>query len=106
MKKVVCLAAVLFAATLAFGEVFPNADKMVEDFFTRGKYIKIVKDGNNIVYFPKAGVCGINIDEDDMEIATIGYNIWTGENGDAQSYNVKKWDFSGDTDGNIILIKK
>lgn len=78
MKKVVCLAAVLFAATLAFGEVFPNGELMVEEFFSRGKYIKVIKDSNNIAYFSANNVRGLHIDENDIKIDTGSYHFWLG----------------------------
>lgn len=97
---------VVFAITPCFCEVFPNSAELVEDFFQRGKYIKIIKDEDNICYFYKDCVAGINIDENDMEIASMGYNVWSGKNGDSTSYNIKKWVFSSDAEGNIIIKRK
>lgn len=106
MKKFLISFALLVLASLGFSEVFPNADKITEDFWTNGNYIKIVKDKNNICYFYKPCIAGINIDEDDMEIATMGYNIWSGKNGDTTSYNVSRWKITSDSSGNIIIERK
>ena len=104
MRKIF-FAFVLSLVTPLFASVFPNAEKIVEDFWNRGNYIKIIKDTDNICYFYKVSVAGINIDEDDMEIASMGYNVWSGKNGDTTSYNIKKWKFSSDENGNIIIEK-
>ena len=86
--------------------MFKDSEGIVEDFWNRGTYIKIVRDSNNICYFYKQSVAGINLDEDDMEIASMGYNVWSGKNGDSTSYNIKRWKFSNDENGNIIIVRK
>ncbi|MBO7421181.1 MAG: hypothetical protein J6U06_08695 [Spirochaetaceae bacterium] len=106
MKKIILIALISLIAVSAFAAVFPNAEAVVEDFWNRGNYIKIIKDKNNIAYYAKSTISGINIDEDDMEIATIGYDIWSGKNGDSTSFNSKRWNFSTDANGNIIISKK
>lgn len=106
MKKlfvgIVCL---LFSVNL-FADVFPNGEKIVVNFFEKGTYIKVVKDSNNMQFIAKSTVSGIDIDEDDIEIATIGYNIMNGKNGDSECYNIKKWKIESDEKGNIIISKK
>ena len=79
---------------------------MVEDFWVYGNYIKIIKNENNICYLYKNSISAINIDEDDMEISSEGFNIWTGDkNGNSTSFNIKKWDFKSDKSGNIIISR-
>lgn len=105
MKKILLVLALLAACSIGFSEVFKDGDKIVENFWNNGNYIKIIKNENNICYFYKPCIAGINIDEDDMEIATMGYNIWSGKNEDTVSYNIKRWKIISDENGNIIITK-
>lgn len=106
MKKIIIGIVFLFVSAFVFGEPFKNGEKIVIDFFEKGQYIKIIKDENNISFIAKSTVSGINIDEDDIEIATIGYNVMTGKNGDSESYNIKRWNIVTDENGNIIISSK
>ena len=65
----------LLTLSFAFADVFPNGEKIVVDFFERGTMIKVIEDSNNIKFIAKSTVSGIEIDEDDIEIATIGYDM-------------------------------
>lgn len=108
MKKTVAAAlALALAGALAFCETFDGAEEMVDNFLRNGSYVKIVRNEKNIYYFPRSAVAGISVDEDDMGIATTGYNVWLGKTGDTQSfYNTKRWKFSSDENGNIIIERK
>lgn len=105
MKKFLVFA-LLAMSSLGFSEVFQNSDKIAENFWNNGNYIKIIKNKNNICYFYKPCIAGINLDENDMEIATMGYNIWSGRNGDTVSYNIARWNITADNNGNIIIERK
>ena len=106
MKKLVLSIFLLLTLSFAFADVFPNGEKIVVDFFERGTMIKVIEDSNNIKFIAKSTVSGIEIDEDDIEIATIGYNIMNGKNGDSESYSIKKWKIESDDKGNIIISRK
>ncbi|MCR5217305.1 hypothetical protein [Treponema sp.] len=104
---VVELLAMIFTTfVLAFASVVPNSEEIIEKFWKQGNYIKVIKDSNNICYYYKNSVTGINVDEDDYEIASMEYNVWTSKNGDFTSYNIKKWNINSDDDGNIIITRK
>ena len=105
MRKIILLVLVLFAGTMAFSDVFPNSEKITEDFLTRGSYVKVVKDKKNIVYISKLTVVAVHIDENDIEIEMCQ----TDEKqllGDVPSYNIKKWNITSDENGNIIITRK
>ena len=105
MKKILLAVVVALAGAFASAEVFKDSEKIVEDFLARGSYIKIVVNKNNISYCGKNAITGINIDEDDMELC-----IADREGKDffdfGTSYNVKKWNFESDENGNIIITSK
>lgn len=108
MKKIFVLMLVsMIAVVSAFSQVFPNADKIAEDFWERGSYIKVIKDKKNIVYYGKANVYGFFIDEDDFNI--LGeFNALTFKPvpGDVAEFGMRKWDISSDENGNIIITSK
>ena len=106
MKKLFIGIVVLLVSSFVFADVFPNGEKIVVDFFERGAMIKIIENRNNIKFIAKSTVSGIEIDEDDIEIASIGYNIMNGKNGDSESYNIKRWNIDSDENGNIIIKRK
>lgn len=107
MRKIILLVLVLFASTFVFADVFPNSEKIVEDFWKKGSYIKIVRDEDNVTYMAKVSVAGIEIDEDDIDIAMTGYSIWTGKPGSGNAvFSVKKYNIESDSEGNIIISKK
>lgn len=109
MKRIV-FSVLLFgivAVSAAFANVFPNAEKIVEDFWTRGSYIKIVRDDDNISYVAKISVAGIEVDEDDIDIAMTGYSVWTGRSGASNaSFGTKKYNIESDSEGNIVITQK
>ena len=105
MKKAFILVLLSFITSSIFCEVFANSEKIVEDFFNKGKYIKIIKNDNNIYYYSKDCIAGISVDEDDIKIASMGYDIWTGHNGDSVNYSTDKWSVSSDDNSNIIITR-
>ena len=106
MKKLIISFLFLLTSVSLFADVFPDGEKIVMDFFNYGTVIKIIENQNNIKFIAKSTVSGIKIDEDDIEIATIGYNIMNGKNGDSESYNVKRWNIKSDEKGNIVISRK
>ena len=107
MRKIILTVLVLFAGTLAFSDVFPNSEKIVEDFWKNGSYVKIIKDENNIRYVAKVSVAGISIDEDYIEIAMTGYSVWTGKEGASNaSFSIKKYNIESDGNGNLVISPK
>ncbi|MBO7639659.1 MAG: hypothetical protein J6Y16_08505 [Treponema sp.] len=107
MKKSVLMILMVLAGSLFFADVFPNSEKIVEDFWKNGSYVKIIKDENNIRYVAKVSVAGISIDEDDIEIAMTGYSVWTGKEGASNaSFSVKKYDIESDSNGNLVISPK
>ncbi|WP_303842511.1 hypothetical protein [Selenomonas ruminantium] len=107
MKKFISkIAVVSTTIIMAFANVVPHSEEIIENFWKQGSYIKVIKDSNNICYFYKDSVAGITVDGDSYAIASMGYNIWTGKNGDSTSYNIKRWDIKSDDDGNIIITRK
>ena len=105
-KIVAALFVTMFISSLSFAEVFKDGDKITEAFlgWSYGIYIKIVKDSNNISYFPRSAVLGVNIDEYGIEIFTTGGAEY--EKAYSHSYSIKEWNITGDSDGNIIITKK
>ena len=102
MKKLVIGLFILFFSTFCFSEVFNNGEQIVGAFLDHGEYVKIIENKDTIIYYPKASICYIIIDENDIEIATS----FT-ENGESNnSYNIKKWNISSDEKGNIIITRK
>lgn len=106
MKKGLFLASLLLFAVPAFCETFEGGESLVDEFMNKGLFVKIYQDKNNTRYMPKTFINSIRIDEDDMEIHTSGYNVFTGKDNDSSSFNVKKYVFSLDENSNIIIRKK
>lgn len=107
MKKLFIVLAFSFILAPCFCEVFPNSETLVEKFFDDGDYIKVIEDSNNIHYLRKDNIACIKIDEDDLEIILpMGYNAWYGKNNDALRYTTKRWSFSSDDNGNILITRK
>lgn len=106
MKKGFLLAIMLLVTSSVFCATFDNSEKIVENFWNKGTYIKIIKDSNNICYYYKENVAGLIIDENDMEIYPMGFDPWTGKTGSVVSFNISRWVFSSDENGNIIITKK
>lgn len=106
MKKIILSSLVLLVGFVCFGETFPGGKEIVETFLNKGSYIKVVQDANNISYTNKDLISSLAIDENDIEIATNGYNFMTGKNNDSASYNIKKWNITSDENGNIVITKK
>lgn len=106
MKKLFLIVCVLFSTSFMFAEVFDGGQELVESFFKKGTYVKIIKDSNNISYIPNSCISSIEIDEDEIEIATTGYTIWTGKNNSSFDISIKKYNVFLDEDCNIIIVKK
>ena len=104
MKKILVLSLLMAFAVGAFADVFPNSETIVENFIENGKYIKVIKNQKNIIYFLRQTVSGISIDENDMKIFTIG--AVDDEEAFDYSYSIKKWKIEQDDYGNIIITKK
>lgn len=105
MKKII-LSALLLASSLCFADVFKDGEKIVDTFFNKGSFIKVVENKNNIDYTNKSLISSIEIDENDIEIATNGYSFMSGKNNDSTSYNVSKWNIENDEYGNIVITRK
>lgn len=107
MKKIFVLMLVsMIAVVSAFAEVFPNAENLVENFWNHGNFIKVVKDSKNIAYYNKAQISSLRVDEDDMELSTLGYDVFTGKNNSSASFNVRSWNMESDENGNIIISRR
>lgn len=102
MKKIIILFIVFFFSTFVFSEVFKNGEQIVDTFLDHGEYVKIIENKKNIDYFPKASICYISIDEDDIEIATSINE----KDGFSKSYNTRNWTITSDEKGNIIITRK
>ncbi len=106
MKKLLIIMFISFITIHAFSDVFPDSESLCDNFWKTGSCIKIIEDKNNISYISKTFITGISIDEDDMKIATSGYNVWTGKNDATEIFRTFRWNFSSDSDGNIVISKK
>ena len=106
MKKLLLLVLVSLLSFSAFAQFVPNADKIIEDFYSRGKYIKVIKDENNLSYFNKNDVRGFVVDEDDFYV--IGsFEAFTGKiDTSASNFSIKRWNINADDEGNIIITRK
>ena len=105
MKKLVLFALVSLLSVSAFAQIIPNTDKIIEDFYKRGKYIKVVKDESNIAYFNKETVQGFFVDENEFTIVG-GFNAHTSKIDEGSNFGAKKWSIEADEDGNIIITNK
>lgn len=107
MKKLLLALIALFTMFYSLSaDTFQDGEKITEDFFNRGQFVKVIKNKNNTYYFSKPTISGIRIDEDDMEISTIGFNIWTGKNDKGLKYEIDDYDIKNDENGNIIISRK
>lgn len=106
MKRIFFVFILLLVSGFAFSDDFQNIEKIVDDFWNKGAVIKII-DGDDITYVNKSCITTIQIDDDELEVSTNGYNIMTGKNNDSEEYNfIRKWNLQSDENYNIILIKK
>ncbi len=107
MKKIaVITAGLILSATVAFAAPLRGSEELIEKFWTKGSYIKIEKSNNAVVYINKASIAGIIVDEDDYKIASIGYEVWSGENEGSKSFSSRRWKVESDENGNIIITRK
>ena len=68
MKKITILLALMFTLLFSvFAEPFSSAEKLVEDFWNKGQYIKII-DGNLVRYHNKSSIRMIVLSENKMTI--------------------------------------
>lgn len=106
MKKLLLLVLFSLLSVSVFAQFIPNADKIIEDFYNRGKYIKVIKDASNLSYYNKDDVRGFVVDEDDFYV--IGsFEAFTGKiEASASNFNIKRWNLSSDDEGNIIITRK
>ena len=77
MKKITILLALMFTLLFSvFAEPFSSAEKLVEDFWNKGQYIKIVGvgDGNAIRYHNKSSIRMIVLSGNEMTIFYPGAN--------------------------------
>ncbi len=103
MKKVL-LFCLLVGCNLLFAEVFKNGESYVESFLESQKYIKIIRNKNNIRYIPLDSVSQIDIDEDDFKITT---NIINDEKeSEIYNFSIRNWSISNDENCNIIIKQK
>ena len=100
MKKLAVLVAVaLLTVGTCFADTFAGGEKLVENFFNNGNYIKIVIDNNNVNYIYKhSSVLSLYLDEDDFRYMLV--------NGAGGIYEISKYDIVNDANGNIIISKK
>ena len=103
MKRLLGFVLVMaLAAVSAFAEVVPGYEAIIEDFYRRGNYVKIVKNENNVVYWEKSAVHGFLVDND--EFTVVGsFSAHSGKIGDATNFHTRKWEMTADDDGNIII---
>lgn len=95
----------LLCSSLCFAKTFEGGESLVETFFNKGNYIKIVKNEDNIYYCPKSAIVSIRIDEDDICFVAYGYSLYTGKMNDTFTFNINKNSVELDEDSNIIIIK-
>lgn len=108
MKKLFLLVTLLFLSVAVFAQVIPNSDKIIQDFYSHGKYIKVVKDENNLSYYNKDAVLGFIVDEDDFYVLSI-FNPLTSsskEQADFTNFNIKRWSINADAESNIIITRR
>ena len=105
MKKLLLLVLFSLLSVSVFAQFIPDADKIIEDFYSRGKYIKVIKDESNIVYFNKESVQGFLIDEDDFTFVG-GFDAHSSKIGEGSNFNTRRWNIGADEEGNIIITKK
>ncbi len=101
MKKIaVLIAAAFLTIGTCFADTFAGGEKLVENFFNNGTYIKFIIDDNNITYVYKhTGVWQIRIDEDDFRVistTTLKESV----------YELSRYNVVNDSNGNIIVSKK
>lgn len=68
MKKITILLALMFTLLFSvFAEPFSSAEKLVEDFWNKGQYIKIV-GSKSVTYYNKSSIYRITLSENKMTI--------------------------------------
>lgn len=99
MKKITILLALMFTLLFSvFAEPFSSAEKLVEDFWNKGQYIKII-DGNVVRYHNKSSIHIIVLSGNKMTICYPGAN----NPSYAAAYEIDKWEIKSDGMGNIII---
>ena len=106
MKKILLLCFLSAISFPSFSSVVAGAEKIIEDFWNKGTYIKIVDNSNNIRYLSKTSVSGIHVDENDYTILFMGFDEWYQSNGSCITCNIKRWSVSSDENCNIIITRK
>ncbi len=105
-KTAIIIAGLILSAATVFAAPIAGSEEVIEKFWKQGSFIKVVKSLNAIVYYNKASIAGITIDEDEYRIASIGYDAWSGQTESSTSFSIRRWSFESDEDGNIIITRK
>ena len=106
MKKLVLILAVLFTTTLAFAEPWKGGEEIVEKFFKKGTYVKLIAD-DDVNYYYKSTIVTVNIDDDELQFRTIiPVQTFGGRDNNEPEFSIKKFKIESDDDGNIIITKK
>lgn len=101
MKKITILLALMFTLLFSvFAEPFSSAEKLVEDFWNKGQYIKII-DGNVVCYRNKSSIYSIVLSWNKMTIyyPVVNNPVY------GFAYEIDKWEIKSDGMGNIIIIQ-
>lgn len=107
MKKIAVIAAGLILSAVAVSAApIAGSEEIIEKFWTQGSYIRIEKSLNAYVYYNKDAIAGIIVDEDDYKIASLIYDVWSGEKEGVSSFSIKRWNVESDSNGNIIITRK
>ena len=99
MKKITILLVLMFTLLFSvFAEPFNGVEKLVEDFWNKGQYIKII-EGNRVVYRNKSSIILIVLSENKMTIfyPTVNNPVY------GFDYEIDKCEIKSDGMGNIII---
>ncbi|MBQ9495466.1 MAG: hypothetical protein IJR50_07505 [Treponema sp.] len=108
MKKLSLILVLLSTfLTGAIADVFPGGEKACDEFWTKGKIFKYIKNKDNILYTPIERIFGIDIDEDDIKIGVQAIHprtgLWIRE---VHTFKAKDYKVYNDAYGNLVIEKR
>lgn len=100
MKKITILLVLMFTLLFSvFAEPFNGVEKLLEDFWNKGQYIKVIytKYEEEIHYLNKSSIYIITLKEGYMRIYCPDVN------NTVYVYKINNWEIKSDGMGNIII---
>ena len=108
MKKLSLILVLLSTfLTGAIADVFPGGEKACDEFWTKGKIFKYIKNKDNILYTPMERIFGIDIDENDIKVNVQVMNPRTGLFAQhIYTFKAKDYKVYNDAYENLVMEKR